>query len=80
MRAKYGLSQRELGSLLGWSQATIARCEAGAIPNAAHNAQLVRFRDDSSYALQLYEAGKGKLNRLEAKRMAEAFESLSAQN
>lgn len=80
LRAKYGLSQRGLSGLLGWSPATIARYEAGAIPSAAHNAQLVRFRDDSSYALELYEAGKSKLNRLEAKRVAEAFTSLGAEN
>ena len=42
LRAKYGLSQRGLRGLLGWRPAPIARNEAGAIPTAAHEAQLDR--------------------------------------
>ena len=41
---------------------------------------MVSFRDDSSYAHELYEAGKSKLNRLVAKRVDEAFTSLGAEN
>ncbi len=33
IRAKYGLSQRGISALLGWSPTTIARYETGAIPS-----------------------------------------------
>jgi putative zinc finger/helix-turn-helix YgiT family protein len=77
LRAEYGLSQRGLSSLLGWSQATIARYEAGAIPSVAHNSQLIHFRGDLDYALELYHENKHKLNSLEAKRAADAFGSVN---
>ena len=78
IRAKYGLSQRGISALLGWSPTTIARYETGAIPSRPHNDQLIRFRDDPYYARKLYNENKDKLNRLEAKRVVEAFDSMGS--
>lgn len=45
LRVRYGLSQRGLATLLGWSAATIARYEAGALQTVAHEAQLRQLED-----------------------------------
>lgn len=37
LRKKYGLSQRELGAILGWGKMTINRYERGALPNKSHS-------------------------------------------
>lgn len=49
IRKKYGLSQRGIAALLGWSPATISRYEAGAIPSIPHNEQLCRFDEDAPF-------------------------------
>src|SRR5699024_8998155 len=36
-RERYGLSQRQLAKLLGWSHATISQLESGALPSANQN-------------------------------------------
>lgn len=53
IRDRYGLSQRGLAALLGWSHATVVRYETGAIPSIAHGEQLRRLAEDSSYAQNL---------------------------
>ncbi|WP_271628942.1 type II TA system antitoxin MqsA family protein [Caldicellulosiruptor sp. DIB 104C] len=37
IREKYGLSQRELGQILGWGKMTINRYERGALPSKSHS-------------------------------------------
>ncbi|MFH1368612.1 MAG: type II TA system antitoxin MqsA family protein [Elusimicrobiota bacterium] len=41
LREKYGLSQRSLGTLLGWGEVTIHRYENGAIQDESHNEVLM---------------------------------------
>jgi putative zinc finger/helix-turn-helix YgiT family protein len=45
MREGYDLSQRGLGTLLGWGEITIHRYENGNIPDEAHNQMLTLIRD-----------------------------------
>lgn len=40
IRLKYGLSQRTMAKLLGWSDKTVARYENGSLPDKAHHAML----------------------------------------
>lgn len=61
IRGKYGLSQRSLATLLGWSPATVARYEMGALPSVPHNEQIRRFGDDVEYVKELFEARKDRL-------------------
>jgi len=75
IRERYGLSQRGLAALLGWSPATIARYELGSIPSVAHNDQLCRFSKDVAYARSLFEASAPKLGNLERKRVQKALGS-----
>jgi putative zinc finger/helix-turn-helix YgiT family protein len=42
MRESYGLSQRGLGTLLGWGEITIHRYENGSLPDDSHN-QVLQF-------------------------------------
>lgn len=78
IREKYGLSQRGLAALLGWSQATVVRYEAGAIPSVAHNEQLRRFAEDSTYAENLFREARERLGRLERARMEKVLSSSEA--
>lgn len=41
IRNKYGLSQRQLAKILGWSHATLSRYETGALQSPSHNLELV---------------------------------------
>lgn len=45
LRARYGLSQRALGRLLGWGEITVHRYEAGTPPDGVHNDLLVALQD-----------------------------------
>ncbi len=70
IRKNYGLSQRGISILLGWSPATIARYEAGSIPNKSHNDQLRLFSEKLDYAKELFEEKKQELNREDFKRFS----------
>ncbi|MSO22502.1 MAG: hypothetical protein EXQ58_04445 [Acidobacteria bacterium] len=48
MRDGYGLSQRGLGTLLGWGEVTIHRYETGSLPDDAHNQVLRLIREPSN--------------------------------
>jgi len=74
IRKKYGLSQRGISLLLGWSPATIARYEAGSIPNKSHNEQLRLFSEKLDYAKELFEEKKQELNREDIKRFSAFLE------
>ncbi|MBI4621577.1 MAG: DUF4065 domain-containing protein [Desulfobacterales bacterium] len=45
IRRKYGLTQSELGGLLGWGGATLSRYENGALQDKAHDNQLKLLRE-----------------------------------
>lgn len=45
LREKYGLSQRQLAKILGWSHATLSRYENGALQSQSHNNELVLLQE-----------------------------------
>jgi putative zinc finger/helix-turn-helix YgiT family protein len=70
MREKYDLSQRGLGTLLGWGEVTIHRYENGSLPDDAHN-QVLRFIQDpfnmervaDQYGDRLHQSARNRLTR-----------------
>lgn len=75
IRKKYQLSQRGLANLLGWSAATVARYETGALPSVSHNEQLKRLNDDIDYVRDLYDRNAKSLSELDKKRVSQALKS-----
>lgn len=49
LRDKYGLSQQDFSLFLGYGAKTIARYEAGAIPDDAHNSFIKLMQDTNSF-------------------------------
>jgi len=76
IRSKYSLSQRGLAALLGWSPATVARYEMGAIPSVPHSEQIRRFGQDIDYASELFQSGREQLGRLERRRVEARIDQL----
>ena len=48
LREVSNLSQRGFGRLLGWGEITVHRYETGALPDKAHNAQMVALQDEDA--------------------------------
>jgi putative zinc finger/helix-turn-helix YgiT family protein len=60
-RASYGLTQKELSSLLGWGGATLSRYENGALQDEAHDTSL-RLAMDPRNLLSLIDANPSALS------------------
>lgn len=58
IRQKYSLSQRAFAKLLGWSPATIARYEKGAIPSKVNNGILFTLNQNTELAKSLLNQNK----------------------
>ncbi len=58
IRAKYGISQRNLCRLLGWGTKTITRFENYRVQDEAHDAILRRLDSNPAFFLQLLEERK----------------------
>lgn len=54
-REKYGISQRELVSILGWGKMTINRYERGALPTQSHSDYLKLIIEDNSIFEEIVE-------------------------
>ena len=61
IRVKYGLNQREMSQLLGWGEITYHRYENGAVPDSAHNNQLLLIQEPKNVK-ELLKKGKTKLD------------------
>lgn len=57
LRARYGLSQRDMARLLGMGEATVARYEGGSLPDEAPNRLLALMRDPSNMWALVLENG-----------------------
>lgn len=64
LRNKYGLSQRQLAKILGWSHATLSRYETGALQSASHNNELILLQDPRNM-LVIVERNSGNLSERE---------------
>jgi len=60
-RIKYGLNQKEVSQLLGWGEITYHRYENGAVPDSAHNNQLLLIQDPKNIKY-LLKKGNTKLD------------------
>ena len=67
-RKKYGLSQGELSSILGWGIATLNRYENGALQSQAHE-KILRLAMEPDNLLKLVEESPGALNKAKKGRL-----------
>ncbi|WP_306373074.1 type II TA system antitoxin MqsA family protein [Bacillus subtilis] len=74
IREMYGLSQRQLAKILGWSHATLSRYETGAIQSVSHNNVLVLIRENPANLLKLLENNKHLLSASEYQIIKEYLE------
>lgn len=58
IREKYGISQSDLCSLLGWGGKTITRYESSQVQDKAHDTILRKLNQDPEWFLQLLNAAK----------------------
>lgn len=75
MREKYGLSQRSLGTLLGWGEITIHRYENGNLPDEAHN-QVLQFIEDPFNMEYMMETYGHRLNQAAHQRVSSRLTEL----
>lgn len=62
IRAKYGISQSDLCTLLGWGAKTITRYESHQVQDRAHDTILKKLDKDPEWFLTLLEMAKGSLS------------------
>lgn len=75
VRVTYGLSQRRLGDLLGWSQDTLVRYEQGKIQDQAHN-DVLMFLQSAMNMRELLEVHRTNLDEKVAAKLEERVEEL----
>lgn len=73
IREKYNLSQDAAARLLGWSPATFARYESGALQDFAHDELLRRMRDDEKWVRDLYRRNGHRLTARQRTRLEAAL-------
>lgn len=61
IRSKYGISQSDLCSLLGWGAKTITRYETHQVQDKAHDAILKKIDDDPEWFISLLKEAKDKI-------------------
>lgn len=71
IREMYGLSQRTLSKILGWSHVTLSRYETGAIQSVSHNNELILIRENPFNLLLLLRTNKNSLSPSEFKKIEE---------
>jgi len=64
LRNKYGLSQRQLAKILGWSHATLSRYETGVLQSVSHNNELILLKNPRNM-LEVFERNSCNLNEKE---------------
>ena len=62
IRQKYGISQSDLSSVLGWGEKTITRYESHQVQDMAHNAILQKIDQDPEWYMSLLEEAKEKFS------------------
>ena len=62
IRAKYGISQSDLSTLLGWGGKTITRYESHHVQDIAHNTILVKIDSDPEWFIELLKAAKSRIS------------------
>ena len=62
IRAKYGISQSDLATLLGWGEKTITRYESHQVQDIAHNTILVKLDSDPEWFMEFLKAAKDRIS------------------
>ena len=62
LRAKYGISQSDLCTLLGWGGKTITRYEGHQVQDRAHDSILKKLRQDPEWFLKLLTDARGTMS------------------
>jgi len=62
LRAKYGISQSDLCTLLGWGGKTITRYEGHQVQDRAHDSILKKLRQDPEWFLKLLTDARGAVS------------------
>lgn len=62
IRAKYGITQNDLCTLLGWGGKTITRYESYQVQDKAHDSILKKLEQDPEWFLKLLEEAKNSLS------------------
>lgn len=70
IREKYGLSQRQLARVLGWSHATLSKYETGALPSKSHNNTLALLKNPLN-VLELLKRNEDDLSEIEKEKIKE---------
>lgn len=75
LREKYDLSQRELGSILGWGKMTINRYERGGLPSQSHSDLLkLMLEDEELFKEKVEEAyNKGRISKKTYNKISDKF-------
>lgn len=55
---------------MGWSPATIARYETGAIPSSNNNLNLINVRDNLDFVENLFNANKEHMPKIDKNKLA----------
>lgn len=79
MRQNYGLSQRGLGTLLGWGEVTIHRYENGSLPDDAHN-QVLYFIQDPFNMERIVEVSGHRLKQATLRKLQDQLGRLLREN
>ena len=75
IRKKYNLNQKEMSQLLGWGEITYHRYEKGALPDSAHNNQLLLIEDPNNVK-KLLKEGNTKLNQKTKQKLKKIISNL----
>lgn len=62
IRAKYGISQSDLATLLGWGTKTITRYESHQVQDVAHNTILEKIDADPEWFIELLKTAQERLS------------------
>lgn len=76
IRSKYGQSQRGFAALMGWSPATVARYETGAIPNQNNNLIIINVRDNIEFVENLFNTNKESMPKLDREKLEVRLQEL----
>ena len=62
IRNKYGVSQKDLSTILGWGSSTIARYEKHQVQDRVHDEMLRKVGEDPKWFIELLESAGGGLD------------------
>lgn len=80
IRSKYGITQSDLCTVLGWGEKTITRYEGFQVQDAAHDSILRELDSDPSWYISLLDQAKNKLSDASYKKYSAIARKIYAEN